>query len=219
MGEAALSSGRRSFPPEPMEALACLPRALSHVHHLCIWNPEPESWYAGPRTMTSRPMIINRLRARVVHASWCSTRHQPRQSHKLPARSLRTRTVNKPTRTSRIRNLKKQWQTTRKDRLNALRPRMECLCSITSATTMANEAMQSQPIWSDCHGCSASLPRSHPRDVRIISTLNSKYHSSPYSSFLTKPDSIIQSLTHALIKILPGVGVCSCLSCILTQSI
>jgi hypothetical protein len=27
------------------------------------------------------------------------------------------------------------------------------------------------------------------------------------SSYLTKPDSIIQSLTHALIKLLPGVGV------------
>jgi len=29
----------------------------------------------------------------------------------------------------------------------------------------------------------------------------------PVTSFLTKPDSIVQSLTHAFIKLLPGVGV------------
>lgn len=29
----------------------------------------------------------------------------------------------------------------------------------------------------------------------------------PLTSYLTKPNSIVQSLTHALIKVLPGVGV------------
>jgi hypothetical protein len=78
------------------------------------------------------------------------------------------------------------------------------------AVFRANHLVQYQPFWSCGVGSSTHVPCFHSRHVCARSqTLQFDVHTTdaPSRSFLTKPDSIVQSLTHALVKLLPGVGV------------
>jgi hypothetical protein len=84
------------------------------------------------------------------------------------------------------------WQTTRKDRQSAWRLRMECMFSSRLVNTSTDISCRVNPS-------GAIILAAAPMYLALV----------PLTSYLTKPDSICQSLTHALIKLLPGVGVSS----------
>jgi hypothetical protein len=85
---------------------------------------------------------------------------------------------------------KQTWLTTRRDKQSAWRLRMACTSSLPSRRHMADGTRSVNPS-------GAIVLAAAPMYLALV----------PLTSYLTKPDSIVQSLTHALIKLLPGVGV------------
>lgn len=83
-----------------------------------------------------------------------------------------------------------------------------CSTPFLGLANLTMSYVQNQSFWCCDHGRCTLVPCTHTCHVCLsISDYGPAMGLNGDRTYLTKPDSIVQSLTHALIKLLPGVGV------------